>query len=87
MRPRPWLPRASLRRERRRARAPLLVDAEELLHLLLSGVEALLRHARELYPLLEQPQRLLQRKIAALQRLDDLGETLDGLLERGGGDE
>src|SRR5690606_25545886 len=46
-------------------------------------VEALLRQARELDPLLEQAQRRLERQIPSLELLNDLPETADGLLEAG----
>src|SRR4051812_4846290 len=70
----------SRRLEGLRPRAPLLVDGEELLDLLLRRVQALLRQARELHPLLEEAQRLLERQVAALEGLHDLGEPLHRVL-------
>jgi len=69
------------RLERLGLRAPLLVDAKQLLDPLLGPIEPLLRQPRELDPLLEELERVLESEIALLEPLHDLREALDGSLE------
>src|SRR5262245_1760425 len=60
--------------------------ARERFHLALSRVEQVAGRLREADTLLEQTQRGVERKLAGLELIDDLGEALHRHLEaRGGG--
>src|SRR4051812_222932 len=58
------------------------VDTEQLFDAAFGAIEPPLRYPCKADPLLEQPERSLEREITALELLDDMAEPANGVFER-----